>query len=315
MSTILAMTTESIANENQGNRNLYTAVLTSAIVAVLVIIKTIAYKQSGAVSILTSLTDSLLDSCVSLMALGSIIYSQKPADEDHRWGHGKIEAFSALIQASIIVGGATFLVFESGIRLLEPRPIYQHWTGITVMIGSIFLSVLLVVIQRRTLKNSQSLIVESESIHYSSDVLINICTVVVLYANSHGAPIWLDSMFAICAAGIMVFMARSIFIKSLHVLLDRELPDADRDKIIAIIETHEGVLNWHDLRTRNHGELYDISFDIEVDKTLSLWDAHNITKDLERDIIKLFDKCDVMIHVDPKGYTEDERHRVKGVHM
>ena len=63
--------------------------------ATLVIIKTVAYIQSGSISILASLTDSILDSVVSIMALATIVYAQRPADEDHRWGHGKIEAVSA----------------------------------------------------------------------------------------------------------------------------------------------------------------------------------------------------------------------------
>ncbi|MBT6176560.1 MAG: cation diffusion facilitator family transporter [Deltaproteobacteria bacterium] len=299
----------------QWTRKLPTAVVAIVIVATLVVIKTIAYFQSGSMSILASLTDSLLDSVVSVMALVTILYAQQPADEDHRWGHGKMEAVSALVQASIIFGGAAFLVFTSINRLFEPKPIIDHQLGILVMCASIGLSLILVLWQRRTLKYEKSLTIEADNINYGSDVLINIGTVFVLLASYYGAPLWLDSVFALLGAGFMAFMARTVLVKSLNMLLDRELPDEDRNAIIRKIEAHEAVLGWHDLRTRYQGEFYDISFDIEVEPDLSLLDAHSITKDLESQLLKLYPMCEVMIHVDPKGFPHDARHRVKGVHM
>ena len=273
-------------------RKLPTAVLAIIIVAVLVVLKAIAYFQSGSVSILTSLTDSVLDSFVSLMALASIVYAQRPADEDHRWGHGKIEAVSALVQASVIIGGSAFLVFSAIDRVFNPEPIVDHWLGIAVMWASILMSLFLVLWQRNTLRNVESLTLEAENLHYGSDVLINIGTVVVLFASLNGAPVWIDSLFALTAAVCMAFMARSVAMKALNMLMDRELPDEERQAIIECIESHEAVLGWHDLRTRRHGDFHDISFDIEVEGSSSLWDAHDITKDLERDLVALYPKCD-----------------------
>ena len=113
----------------------------------------------------------------------------------------------------------------------------------------------------------------------------------------------------------MATMAYSVFMKALNMLLDRELPHADRLLIIRDIEAHDAVLGWHDLRTRRHGDVYDISFDIEVDADSSLREAHNVAKDLEQTLVSRFSKCDVMIHVDPQGFPDDERHRVKGIHI
>ena len=296
-------------------RKLPTAVVAIFIVATLVLIKAVAYFQSGSVSILASLTDSVLDSLVSMMALATIVYAQRPADEDHRWGHGKIEAVSALVQASIIFGGSAFLVFTSINRFFDPKPIMDHQLGIVVMCISIVLSLVLVLWQRKTLKNEESLTIEADNLNYGSDVILNIGTVIVLLANLYGAPLWLDSVFAIVGAGLMAFLAHAVFMKALNMLLDRELPDEDRNAIIAQIESHRGVLGWHDLRTRHHGEYYDISFDIEVDADLSLRDAHSVTKDLEAQLLELYPNCDVMIHVDPQGSPHDARHRVKGVHI
>ncbi len=287
-----------------------------AIVSFLILIKAYAYFASGSLSILSSLTDSVLDSTVSLMVLASMSYAHKPADEEHRWGHGKMEAVSALFQSAIIAGGAVFLLFEAALHLAQPVAIMHHKTGMIVMGISIALSIILVSIQRYSLRQNESLAIEADSTHYSTDILINLGALAVITLSARGiAPMWLDPLFAILVAGSMFLLMRTIVRKSLNILLDRELPQAEREKLIAIIESHERVINWHDLRSHKHGHYFVISFDIEVDPDLSLWMAHGITKDLEEKILDLYPDSEILIHVDPEGYTEDSRHKVKGVHI
>lgn len=290
----------------------YAAIL---IVGILIVIKAYAYYTSGAVSILSSLTDSVIDSLVSMMALASIYYARRPADEDHRHGHGKMEAVSALFQAAIIAGGGVFLVFETLMHVSKPFAVTNHMIGAGVMIVSIVLSVFLVLIQRYSLKSSQSLAIEADSAHYSSDILVNLGAFLILVMCFYGAPVWIDTLFAIGVAGFMVLVARGIAMKSLNMLLDRELPEEDREKVIAIIEAHEGVSGWHDLRTHRNGNDYIMSFDIEADPEITLYAAHEIAKDLEEGILQIYPRAEVLIHIDPQGYTEDSRHRVKGVHI
>lgn len=283
---------------------------------ILISIKAYAYHMSGSVSILSSLTDSVLDSVVSLMVLGSIYYARRPADTDHRWGHGKMEAISALFQSAIIAGGAAFLIFAALLHINQPTKIQNHEMAIMVMAVSIMLSILIVIIQRMSLKKDDSLAIEADSAHYGSDVLINMGAMLVLYLNMNGqAPQWLDPLFAIIVAIFMAYLVRGISSKSLSVLLDRELPEREREKLINIIEAHEKVIGWHDLRTHSHGTHFVISFDIEVCAQLSLLDAHQIAKDLEDVILKSYPESDILIHVDPEGFTEDARHKVEGVHM
>lgn len=286
-----------------------------AIVGVLIIIKAYAYYASGALSILSSLTDSVLDSIVSLMVLGSLYYARKPADEDHRWGHGKMEAVSALFQSAIIAGGAAFLVFTSILHITAPPPITHHQTGMVIMGISIVLSIALVAVQRISLKRENSLAIEADSAHYSGDVFINLGALLVLYLSASAqAPLWLDPLFAVLVACFMLYLVIGIAGKSMDMLLDRELPKEERAKLIKIIESHDKVIGWHDLRTNSHGSYCVMSFDIEVDPDLSLWVAHAITKDLEEEILTLYPQADILIHVDPEGYIEDARHKVKGVH-
>ncbi len=304
-----------MTNDNPARRSsLMAAYAAISIVFVLICVKAGAYYMSGSVSILSSLTDSIVDSLVSVAALMSIYYSHRPADEDHRWGHGKMEAVSALFQSAMIVGGGAFLVFESVNRITNPEPVQQHMLGITVMVISIVLSIILVRIQRKALDVHDSLAVEADSAHYGSDIIVNVGVITVLAASAYGAPLWIDPLFALVVAVFMAYLARNIAQKAMDVLLDRELPDEDRNKIIGIIESHSDVTGWHDLRTRKNGTITVIAFDMEADGDLTLRAAHNIAKDIENGILEFFPLSEVFIHIDPHDDLDDARHRVKGVH-
>lgn len=306
------------ANTNKYNRNtrlsLYAGYAAVCVVSILILGKAYAYYASGSASVLSSLIDSIVDSFISVTTLASIYYANRPPDEDHRWGHGKMEAVSALFQSAVIVGGGAFLVFESVNRFFDPSPVFRHEVGIYVMAFSIVLSFFLVTIQRYVLTHTESLAVEADSAHYGSDIVVNIGVFLVLLFQMYGAPLWIDPLFALGVAVFMAFIAKDIGSKAINMLMDRELPDEERQKIIRVIESHKGVLGWHDLRSHRHGSFYAVSFDIEADPSLTLWAAHEITKELETGILQIYPNAEILIHVDPSGYTEDARHRVKGVH-
>ncbi len=306
-----------MSNETSNRKySFYAGYAAIFIVAILIIAKTYAYYVSGSISILSSLTDSIMDSIVSIMALASIYYASQPADEDHRYGHGKMEAVSAMFQAAIIAGGGIFIIFEAVNHLLNPIAVTHHMLGIYVMVISIILSIILVSVQRLSLKKSNSLAIEADSAHYGSDIIINAGILAILALGFYGAPFWIDPLFAAMVAIFMWYMAYGIAIKSLDMLLDRELPDEDRAKIITVIESHTKVLGWHDLRTRYNGDHYIISFDIEADPDLSLYEAHEISKNLEDGIDKIYPSAEVFIHIDPHGHKEHcNRHRIKGLHI
>ncbi len=282
--------------------------------SILIIIKSFAYYNSGSLSVLASLIDSVMDGIISTMVLASLYYARRPADEEHRWGHGKMEAISALFQAATLTGGGVFLILESFSRIISPTPILHHDIAIIVLLASILLPIIIVLIQRRSLKDHDSLAIEADSANYSGDIFLNLGALTVIVCSYYGAPLWIDLLFALGAAAYMGTTARSIAIKSLDMLLDRELPIEDRNKIIEIIEGHYKTKGWHDLRTHRNGIDIIISFDIEVDQDMRLYDAHEIAKDLENSILIQYPNAEILIHIDPCGYTEDARHRIKGVH-
>lgn len=285
-------------------------------VALLIGLKSFAYWQSGSVSILASLTDSLMDAAVSLMNLMAIVYSLKPADREHRYGHGKIEGLAALFQAAFIAGAGVFLTFESLRRFAGPAEGGEEgFAVIAIMVVSVILSLALTAIQRRSLKDAPSLAVESDIAHYSGDIVINGGVVAVLLALHWGAPPWIDPLFAAGVALYLGYTAKTVAAKGLDMLMDRELPDDNRARILETVSRNPAVRGVHDLRTRASGMDIHIAFDIELDPEQSLKQAHDVVIALERDLLALFPNAEIMIHMDPAGIRHtDSRHHVRGVH-
>lgn len=277
-------------------------------VAILIAIKGYAYWLSGSAAILATLTDSLTDAAMSFAMLMALRYSLRPADRSHRHGHGKMEGIGALFQAACLAGAGTFLAFEGLQRFAEPQAITHHALGLWVSAIAVVLSVVLVYVQKYCLSRAPSLAIESDQAHYTTDIALNGSVAAALLAHLYGGPYWVDPLCAILVACYYGWAARRIALKAVDMLLDRELPQAVRDRIVSIIRRHPDILGFHDLRTRKSGMVLHISFDVEIDPELSLRDAHGITRALEHDLITDYPYAEIIIHKDPYGDTEDTRH-------
>ncbi|MGB4058407.1 MAG: cation diffusion facilitator family transporter [Alphaproteobacteria bacterium] len=284
-------------------------------VAILIVIKLYATVQTGSASVLASLIDSIVDANVSLMTFWAIHISLKPADEDHRHGHGKIEGLAALMQAAFIGGAGVFLLLESvGHFVGGGRLEADNTVAIAIMVVSAVLSQSLVMVQKYTMKHAPSLAVEADHAHYASDVFINLGVVAVLLAISAGAPAWLDPAFAVAVAIYLGLTVHKIAGKGLDMLLDRELTGDARERITKKVLSHKYVMGMHDLRTHKSGMRVFISFDIELDPSLLLYNAHEIVREVEYELLMDFPHAEILIHADPHGDTYDTRHHVPGVH-
>lgn len=281
----------------------------------LVLIKSYAYWQSGSAAVLASVTDSFIDVALSIMMLMAIRFSLKPADEDHRHGHGKAEALAALFQSAFLAGGGIFLAFEAFNRFLDPRELEHHMLGIGVSAIAIILTFVLVGIQKYCLSKAPSLAIEADSEHYKTDILLNASVMVALYADYSGWFSWIDPAMALVVAVSFGIASIKIARSATDMLMDKELPEAVRNRIKDISKRHDDVLALHDLRTRRSGMTLHIALDIEIDPEFTLKKAHAIALALEHDIMADYPHAEIMIHMDPYGVPHEEsRHNVKGVH-
>ncbi len=275
-----------------------------SVAGILVVAKFAAWLATDSVSLLSTLIDSLLDAGASLVNLVAVRQALQPADREHRFGHGKAEPLAGLAQAAFICGSAAFLLIEAGKRFLQPQVVENSETGIVVMIFSIALTVVLVLFQRYVVRHTDSIAIDADSVHYKMDVLVNASVIVSLILATRLGWIWADPLFATAIAVYIVWGAGTIGHRALNILMDRELPDADRKHIRQIALAHPGVRDLHDLRTRSSGPQLFIQLHLEMDGSITLNQAHEISDQVEAEIERAFPKAEVIIHEDPDGVDE-----------
>lgn len=282
-------------------------------VTILILVKGYAYWRSDSAAVLATLTDSLTDAAISIMMLLALRYSLRPADSDHRHGHGKMEGIAALFQSAFIAAAGMFLIFEGIGRFVDPVVTTDHMLGIAVAFVAIVLSFILVMVQRFCLSRAPSLAVQADQAHYTTDILLNGSVIASLLVSYNNGPSWVDPICAILIALYYLLIARKIAVHATDMLMDKELPEAVRTKIKEIIKRHPDILGYHDLRTRKSGMVIHISMDVEIDPQLTMHHSHEIIRALEHDLIDDFPYAEIIIHADPFGDTHDTRHQMKGV--
>jgi len=285
------------------------ATMASVAVALLLIgIKLVAWVMTGSVSMLASLVDSGLDAAASLVTLLAVRQATTPADREHRFGHGKAEALAGLLQAAIVAGSGLFLLFESVRRITDPVAIEHGLIGVGVMVISILFTIVLVLYQRYVLARADSLAVAGDRLHYLSDLLSNAGVIVALVLAGQFGLVEADGVIAFGVAAILLWGAWGIGSGAYDMLMDRELPDAEREQIKAIVLAEPKVKAMHDLRTRRSGLATFIQLHLELDGDMKLREAHVIADAVELAIMQAFPGAEVIIHEDPDDLDENDHH-------
>jgi ferrous-iron efflux pump FieF len=265
----------------------------------LIAMKLFAWLQTESASMLASMTDSILDSGASVFSFFAIRYALQPADEEHRFGHGKAESLAALAQSAFIAGSSMLLVFHSIEQLIQGPRLPSVNTGIWVSGAAIALTLVLITIQRIAIKHTDSQAVKADHLHYQSDILLNIAVIIALLLSGWGL-LWADSVFAIGIAAYLIIGAIKIGSQAFNSLMDRELPEQTQQQIITIAKSVDGVRGLHGLRTREAGPTRFIQLHIELDDRLSLLKAHAISDCVEAELMKHFPAADIIVHMDPE---------------
>jgi ferrous-iron efflux pump FieF len=282
--------------------------IASLLVAVILIAaKIFAYRITGSVSVMTSLLDSTFDALASTVTMVSVMHATTPADQEHRFGHGKIEALAAMGQSLFIFASACYLLFESTHRFFHPQPVREAFVGIGVMLLSVALTMLLLAFQRYVIRRTPSVAISADNLHYNGDLLMNIGVLSALGLGYYSHWPYFDPLFACIISFVLFYGAWKVSRESYAILMDQELPDADRAKIESLVKAHPQAHAIHDLRTRTSGQRVFIEFHLEMDGDLSLTKAHDVTEELEAVIYKEFPKAEVLIHQEPAGLDD---HRI-----
>ena len=274
------------------------------VAATLIVAKLVIWDMSDSVALLSSLIDSTLDVMASLISLFAVRQALMPADKEHRFGHGKAESLAALGQSLFVGGSAVFLVFEAGGRVLRPPEVDNGIAAISVMVLSLVMTLVLVQFQRFVIKETGSMAIAADSLHYTADLLVNGGIIIGLIAVTAFGWTLADPLVALAVALYLIITARRIALLAMDMLMDREFDDSAREEIHSIILSHPEVKSMHDLRTRSAGVHSFIQLHLELDGDLSLSEAHRISDEVEKLVSAKFENAEILIHEDPEGLDE-----------
>ncbi|MBL9099214.1 MAG: cation diffusion facilitator family transporter [Alphaproteobacteria bacterium] len=271
------------------------------VAASLIVVKLWAWILTGSVAMLATLVDSTLDLVASGLNLLAVRHALTPADEEHRFGHGKAEALAGLGQAAFIGGSAVFLLFQSVERLIDSRPIEQEAIGLIVVGISIAATVALVLFQRYVIARTRSLAISADRLHYATDIATNLGVVVAFIVAGYWGWTAADPLMGLAIGAVIAWGAFLILRGSYDELMDREFDEADRARIKDIVNRHGGVVSLHDLRTRRAGHRSFIQLHLELPPGMTLIEAHRISDEVEDAIKAAFPDAEVLTHQDPAG--------------
>jgi len=277
----------------------WASIASMSVATTLIAAKTVAWLVTDSVGMLSSLIDSALDLVSSVITFVAIRLALEPADADHRFGHGKAEALAGVAQAGFITASAGGLLLTVVDRFLHPRPVQAEFVGAVVSALAVVLTLGLMLFQSHVVRRTSSLAISADRAHYTTDFVTNIAVGIGIWLSSRLAEPLIDLAVAVGVALYLGTSAWSIGRNAIDVLMDRELPTADRQKILDIVRRHPGVRNVHDLRTRSSGLHQFIQLHLVLHPTMSLGRAHVISDSVEASIREAFPQAEVIVHVDP----------------
>ncbi|SJL84755.1 CDF family cation-efflux transporter FieF [Vibrio palustris] len=284
--------------------------LATFVASVLLIIKVIAWWMTGSVSLLASLIDSMIDIAASVVNLIVLKYALQPADKEHKFGHGKAESLAALAQAMFISGSAIFLILNGVQRFFHPQALVSPQWGVYVSIIAIIATSGLVQFQKYVVKKTGSQAIAADSLHYQTDLYMNIAIAFALGLSWFGMQ-QADAIFAIVIGIYISYCAIKMANTAIQTLLDRSLPEEDNHRIIEIVLSVEGVLGMHQLRTRMSGPIRFIQLHIELQDEMPLLEAHELSDMVESKLRAAFPDSDILIHQDPLSVVLNAQGEVK----
>jgi cation diffusion facilitator family transporter len=276
-----------------------TAIITVVGGIVIFIIHLYTYLISGSIALLSNAMESIVNILASFMMLMSVRISAMPADEEHMYGHQKVENISAFVEGGLVVVAALFIGQAALSRLYEP----VHLNDLNVAVGiSLFATSLnggLSWLLMRKARETNSMALEGDSKHLLSDVVSAVGVAIGLIASEYlDLPI-LDPVIAMVVAVLILRMGIDVILKASQSLMDKSAPEAEK-KIREVLERHKSqYLDFHDLKTRRSGNRVFAEVHMLMDEDLSVKESHSLTEHLEQDLKNEVPEVEITIHVEP----------------
>lgn len=262
---------------------------------------------TGSLSILSSAVDSILDIAASFFNFIALKKSEEPADIGHQYGHGKYEAMAAFIQSIIIFLSGIFILISAWDKFIHNKHPEVTSAGFIVMGISIGATVFLTIYLRYKAKKENSLVLESDAMHYSIDLYTNIGIILALFIIKITGLTVIDSIVAAIVALYIIYSAIKLSLQVSKQLLDSSIKEEVYSKLLKVLESfREYHLDFHRLRTRSAGNEIFIDMHLTLCRKLTLEEVHKITDIIEHAISKEIKGADVTIHPEPCSHRDDD---------
>jgi ferrous-iron efflux pump FieF len=268
-------------------------------------LKSWAVSRTNSTAMLGSLADTALDLVASLATLAGVWIAAQPADREHRFGHGKAEALAAIVQVMLIAVSAAGIGYRAVTQLAgDPRTAAAS-EGIGVSLVAITTTFALLAWQRHVIRYTGSVAIRTDSVHYQSDLLLNLAVIAALALDQYAGLSQADPLFGLGIALWLAWGAWRGASEAVDQLLDREWPDDKRQRFVALAARHPELSNLHDLRTRTSGARDFVQFHVDLPPEMTVEDASAIVHRVEADLCRAFPGMELLIHVDPAGHVDE----------
>lgn len=289
----------SIKNLSYAQQVKLASVAAMCVAASLFVIKLTAWFFTDSAALLASVTDSSLDLFISGLNFFVIRIALKPADDEHRFGHGKAEQLAALAQGAFVSGSAILLAIHGIERSTANQALTHSEFGIAASAIAFIFTAVLILLQRKVVENTKSQAIKADMLHYTSDLGMNAAVLLALVIASTGVY-WIDGVLTLAIAGYLAYGAWQIIKESIDQLMDKELDEDLLDDIVRIATKDIAIKGVHELRTRRAGSTIFIQMHLELPGELSLATVHGISEQVETELAEhIKEELDVTIHFDP----------------
>ena len=300
------MTEASLSAAERARLTARAATASTAMAIILIGLKVWASIETSSMAMLGSLADSSLDLVASVIVLLAVRVAAQPADEEHRFGHGKAEALASLIQIVLITLSALFIGGRAVERLLSGAQTGSAELGIGVSLVAIVMTIALISYQRHVVNRTGSLAIGTDRLHYSSDLMLNGSVILALVLDQFAGLTGADAVFGVLIALWLLWGAWSASSHALNQLMDREWPDELRKRFLAATKEYPELAGLHDLRTRTSGTHNFAQFHVWVPGEWTVREAHDRLDRVEEALQQRFPATEIIIHLDPEGQIDRE---------
>jgi ferrous-iron efflux pump FieF len=281
------------------------ALASMAMALLLAVLKSWAAWRTGSTAMLGSLADTLLDLMASLATLIGVWVAAQPADEEHRFGHGKAEALAAIVQVMLITVSACGIAWRAVSQLLAGSQTEAAGDGIAVSAIAILATFALLAWQRHVIRRTGSVAIRTDNVHYKSDLALNLAVIAALALEQYLGLRGADPLFGIGIALWLLWGAWRASSEALDHLMDREWPEEKRSAFVERAARHPELSKLHDLRTRTSGNQDFAQFHVNLPATMTVGQAHHVIERVEDDLCRAFPGLELVIHIDPEGHVDD----------